>query len=53
MHPLQRPARHRGHRNATQKMGMRTLVILSFRVSRGCELHQRVADTVIDAVAAV
>jgi hypothetical protein len=31
---------------------LNTSVILSLRVSRSCDLHRRVADTVIDAVAA-
>lgn len=31
---------------------MTALVILSFHVSQICDLHRRVADTVIDAMAA-
>ena len=31
---------------------MTALVILSFRVSRSCDLRHRVADTVVDAMAA-
>ena len=31
---------------------MTASVILSFRVTQSCDLHQRVADTVIDAMAA-
>ena len=31
---------------------MNALVILSFRVSRSCDLRHRVADTVVDAMAA-
>jgi hypothetical protein len=29
-----------------------TAIIFSFRVSRGCDLRHRVADSVVDAVAA-
>jgi len=29
-----------------------TIIIFSFRVSRGCDLRHRVADSVVDAVAA-
>jgi hypothetical protein len=36
----------------TQKTPLWALVFLSFHVSRSCELHRRVAGTVIDAMAA-